>query len=457
MVFLKSVNVCEAALVCKGKVLGDEKTLFNSVCIDSRKIIPGCLFIAIAGENFDGHSFVNKALEQGAAAVMCHSEVECNGTVIMVDDTRKSLLQLASYYRSLFQIPVVGLTGSVGKTTTKEMVWEVLSVRYKTLKNEGNLNNEIGMPLTVFGLDETYGAAVLEMGMSAFGEISRLSRTAQPTLGIISNIGVSHMENLGSQENILKAKLEILDGLSEGAPLVLNGDDKFLKDVKVPNHPTFFYGIENELCRVRAVDIKQTQNTTSFTVIFGEYSQKVTLPTIGIHNVYNALAAFTAGLVYGVSPKEAAEALSNYEPSGMRQRIKEVNGITVIEDCYNASPDSQRAALNTLSSLNAKRRIAVIGDMLELGEISSKAHYEVGAYAAMKNIDILFTYGKESLQTARGAVENGISDCRSFADKEELSQSLIKTLKSGDAVLFKASRGMKLEDVIFSLYEGWSK
>lgn len=456
MVVLKKINVCEAALACKGTVFGDEKVSFNAVCIDSRKITPGCLFIAVAGDRFDGHDFAAKALEQGAAAVMCHKEVDCGGTVIMVEDTRKALLNLAEYYRSLFRIPVAGLTGSVGKTTTKEMVWAVLSARYKTLKNTGNLNNEIGMPMTVFGLDETYEAAVLEMGMSGFGEISRLSRTARPTLGIISNIGVSHMEKLGSQENILKAKMEILDGLSDGAPLILNGDDKFLITAKAPGHPIYYYGINNENCRVRAVDIDQTQTETSFTVIFGKEKQRVVLPTVGIHNVYNALAAFTAGLVYGVAPKDAAEALNNYEPSGMRQRIQEKNGITVIEDCYNASPDSQRAALNTLSSLKANRRIAVIGDMLELGDISAQSHYDVGAYAAQK-ADILFTYGTESLQTARGAVESGIRDCRSFADKEELALALSKTLKSGDAVLFKASRGMKFEDVIFSLYEGWSK
>ena len=430
---------------------------FDCVCTDTRKITPGCLFIAIKGENFDGHDFAAKAIENGAEAVMVEKDCGLGEKQLLVESTRQALLDLAGYYRSLFDIPVVGITGSVGKTTTKEMTHAVMSVKFNTLKNEGNLNNEIGVPLTLFRLEKCHEAAVIEMGMSGFEEISRMTKAVKPDVAIISNIGVSHIEHLGSREGILKAKLEILHGMKEDAPIILNADDDMLITVKSETHPVIYYGIENENSLLKASDITSKENETELTAGFNGGSGRVSLPFPGRHNIYNALAATAAGTVFGIEPMQAFEALKGYVPAGMRQRINKKFGMTFIEDCYNASPDSQAAALAVLGEMKGGRRIAVIGDMLELGAVSEKAHYGVGEKAAENKIDAVFTYGERSLETARGAADGNVPVVRSFDDKAKLSEALVEYLEEGDSVLFKASRGMKLEDVIYSVYEALEK
>ncbi len=430
---------------------------FDSVCTDTRKITRGSLFIAIEGENFDGHDFAKKAIESGAEAVLCEKDCGLGEKQILVESTRLALLDLAGYYRSLFKIPVIGITGSVGKTTTKEMTHAVMSAKYNTLKNEGNLNNEIGVPLTLFKLEPTHEAAVIEMGMSGFDEISRMTKAVKPDLAVISNIGVSHIEKLGSREGILRAKLEILHGMKENAPVILNADDDMLITVRPGAHPVVYYGIKNEKSDFKAFDITSKENETELTAGFKGGSGRVSLPFPGRHNVYNALAAVAAGSFFGIEALEGFEALKKYVPAGMRQRINKKFGMTFIEDCYNASPDSQAAALAVLGSMNAKRKIAVIGDMLELGEVSEKAHYEVGKKAAENGVDAVFTYGERSLETAKGASEGNVPLVKSFLDKEELAKELIAWLSPEDAVLFKASRGMKLEDVIYSVYQAFEK
>ena len=430
----------------------------NAVCIDTRKITKGCLFICIKGERFDAHQFANEALSLGAAAVMISEDIEVNGPFVRVEDTAKALLDLSAYYRSKFDIPVVALTGSVGKTTTKEFTYLVVNSEFNAIKTQGNLNNEIGLPQMLFQIDNSTEVAVIEMGMSDRGEISELSRIAEPTAAIISNIGVSHIENLGSRENILKAKLEILDGLRENGPIMLNGDDPYLAGAVIEGHPVFYYGIDDKTCDYRAVNIEQGDDETTFDVIYnGDKSQCITIPTIGRHNVYNALAAFATGMQLGVTPEEAARGLARYEPSGMRQRMKIVDGIRFIEDCYNASPDSQRASLKMLSELKADRKIAVLGDMLELGAISEESHRNAGLLAAKSKTDILFTYGERSLATAQKARECGVPEVYAFTDKKALADKLFEILKPGDAVLFKASRGMALEDIINDIYKRMDK
>lgn len=449
---MKKLLLSEIASAVGGTANGEAE--ISGICIDSRLCEEGLLYIAIHGENFDGHNFTASALENGATAAMIHHDVDCEGLFIRVDDTREAFLRLANWFRSTFDIPVVGLTGSVGKTTTKEMTWAVLSEKYNTIKTEGNLNNDIGLPRTLMRFEEDTQAAVIEMGMSNKGEISVLSKTAEPTIAIISNIGVSHMESLGSRENICAAKLEILDGLREGCPILLNGDDPYLASAKIEGHPVIYYGINDKFCDFRATDVRQDDDTTSFVINYGEgETQNVTIPTIGIHNVYNAVAAFAAGLQLGVTPEQAAEGLKKYQPSGMRQRVKIVNSIRFIEDCYNASPDSQQAALRMLSTVQAKRKIAVLGDMLELGAISEEAHKNAGLLAARNKIDVLMTYGELSQATAERALECGVPVVKSFLDKTELADTLVSFLQEGDAVLFKASRGMALEDVINNIYD----
>lgn len=435
----------------------DCENLINRVSIDSRDIDENTLFFAIKGERFDGHDFINDVAQKGVGAIVSHKAVECSAPVIIVPDTKQAFLDFASYYRmSMKDLLVVGLTGSVGKTTTKEMTACVLGQKNKTLKTEGNLNNEIGMPRTLFRLDETYGSAVIEMGMDNAGQISALSKSCKPDCAIITNVGVSHIENLGSRDGILKAKLEILDGLPKGAPLFLNGDNDKLSTVKNDDYKVIFFGIENKNCDVLAEDIKEIGLSTEFTAVKGDIKQKITIPTVGIHNVYDALSAFAVGLEYGISPEDIANGLRNYEPSGMRQRIKDANGITVIEDCYNASPDSQKAGLNSLLKIAKGRKIAVLGDMLELGSYSETAHRNVGEYAAKCEIDMLFTYGKESEFMADSAKKAGLKAVFSFTDKSELTKALENELENGDTVLFKASRGMKLEEIFQELYKLWN-
>ncbi|WP_294778425.1 UDP-N-acetylmuramoyl-tripeptide--D-alanyl-D-alanine ligase [uncultured Eubacterium sp.] len=428
---------------------------FDSVCIDTRKITKGCLFICIKGERFDAHQFADEALSLGASAVMIHSDIKPNGAYIKVADTAKAMLSLSGYYRSKFNIPVVGLTGSVGKTTTKEFTHLVVSAKYNAIKTQGNLNNEIGVPQMLFQLNNSVEAAVIEMGMNHFGEISRLVNEVKPTIGLITNIGVSHIENLGSREGILKAKLELCEGLADGAPLILNGDNDMLQTVKDENHKVVFYGIENG--EFKAENIVETENSTSFDIVYYGKTQHIVIPTIGIHNVYNALAAFTVGYFLDVEPQAAADALGTYVPAGMRQKVVDVDGITSIEDCYNASPDSMRAAIKTLSNIKGNKKIAVLGDMLELGDYAKTAHTNVGAMVGENKIDYLFAYGNDAKYYVEGAKQSGVKNAFLFDDKEKLSDMLLKTASLGDAVLFKGSRGMKLEDVINTVYKGWRK
>lgn len=425
----------------------------KNISIDSRTVEKGDLYIAIQGENFDGHDFSKSAVENGAAAVMCHKEIDCDCPKIIVEDTQKAFLSLAEWYRESLGTFVVGLTGSVGKTTTKEMIAAVLGSEKKTLKTEGNLNNSIGVPRTLMCLDESVEAAVVEMGMDGKGQISVLTNCVKPDAAVITNIGVSHMENLGSREGILAAKMEIVEGLKQDGKLFLNSDDPYLMSVQLDSHEIVYFGINNSACKYKAENIEAKGAVTEFDICWDDSVQHIALPAIGRHNVYNALAAFAVGCEYGVNPENAAKGLSGYTPSGMRQRLRTAGGITFIEDCYNASPDSVRAAINTLSSIEAQRKIAVLGDMLELGSISEEAHKNSGMLAAKKGIDAVFTLGERSLATAEKAAEMGIEYTGNYSSHDEIAEKLLDFLKPGDAVLFKASRAMKLEEVINKLYE----
>ena len=307
--------------------------------------------------------------------------------------------------------------------------------------------------MTVFRLDSTFEAAVFEMGMSARGEIERLSQTAAPSLAVITNIGVSHIETLGSKENILRAKLEVMAGMPADSTLIVNLDDELLAGAPCGGMKKTGFALKNPLAAFRASEIEKTQTGIGFVVIHPGGETPVSLPVHGRHNVCNALAAFAAGCEAGVEPASAAEALGRFSPTGMRQKIKTAGGITYIEDCYNAGPDSQRAALLTLAGFQAKRRIAVLGDMLELGAIAVGEHESLGAFAAAQGVDILLTYGPLSEHTAAAARSAGIKQVFSFAVKTQLAETLAGLLEPGDAVLFKASRGMKLEEVIHLVYK----
>lgn len=453
---MKAFTLQEAAAALGLPQMQAQATLAD-VCTDTRKIQPGSLFVCLRGERFDGHSFASQAAQLGAAALLVDHPVDADVPQLVVTDTGKALLQLAGWYRRRFQLPVVGLTGSVGKTTTKEFIALVLGAKYNTLKTQGNLNNEIGVPQMLFRLEDSHTAAVIEMGMNHFGEISRLTRAVAPTVGLITNIGVSHIENLGSRAGILQAKLEILEGMAPDAPLIVNIDNDMLRTVKLGDRPLLTFAIDDQSADFTATDIAEQGSTTTFTVHHTTFTQPVTISTVGIHNVYNALAAMAVGYVTGVNPAAAAAALANYVPAGMRQNLVQVGGVQVIEDCYNASPDSMRAALQTLGKLPVHRRYAVLGAMLELGDYAKEAHTQVGKMAAENGIDGVLAYGADAAYIVEAAKQAGLENARLFDTKESLAQSLAQQVQPGDGVLFKGSRGMHLEDVMHTVYERWEK
>lgn len=448
---MELLSLKEIAVACDGTAFGDAQ--INGVCIDTRKITQGCLFICIKGERFDAHVFADEALEKGASAVMIDEDITPNGAYVKVENTARALLTLGGYYRSKFDIPVVALTGSVGKTTTKEFTHLVVNAKYNAIKTQGNLNNEIGLPQMLFQIDNSVEAAVIEMGMNHFGEISRLVNATKPTIALITNIGVSHIENLGSRDGILKSKLEITEGLQEGAPLILNGDDDKLSTVTDDKHRLYFYGVNNG--DFKAENITEEAGSTSFVINYFGKSQPVTIPTIGIHNVYNALAAFAVGYFLGVDADAAAKALADYTPAGMRQRVVKVGNITSIEDCYNASPDSMRAAMKTLHDTKGNKKIAVLGDMLELGDYSRQAHLSVGEMVAENKIDYLLAYGNDAKYYVEAAENGGVENAFLFDDKESLASRLLEIANDNDVVIFKGSRGMKLEEIMQIVYKEW--
>lgn len=437
----------EIAEVTGGKLLGGSVTV-TGVSTDTRTIAPGMLFVAIRGESFDGNDYVGAAAEKGAAAAISDRSSGADGysiPVILVEDSRAAQLALARYHRERFPLKLVGVTGSVGKTSTKDMVYAVLSAKFTTLKTEGNFNNDIGLPRTLFRLNESYGAAVIEMGMSGLGEISVLSKAAAPDICIITNIGWCHIENLKTRENILKAKLEILDGASAEAPLILNGDDEFLKTVDIPGRKIVRYG-RGDNCDVRAEDIIQTADGQEFTLVYGGKRYIAKLPVVGEHHVMNALAAFAAGIEAGMTAEEIIPAFLRYEASGMRQRIEKRGDITVILDCYNASPTSMESSLSVLGGMECSgRKCAVLGDMLELGEMSAQLHAGVAEYIT-KNADCAFLYGAE-MANCREALERSGFEVHHSTDKAALTAELLSWLRPGDIALFKGSRGMRMEEI----------
>lgn len=444
-----------ARLLLEGLCPGDD-TPVTAVVTDSRKVIPGCVFVCFPGARVDGHDFARECYEKGAAWVVVNRPLEGIPAQrqILVEDSRTAMLRMGANYRRQFTTQIIGVTGSVGKTTTKEFTYAILSEFGSAIKTEGNQNNEIGVPNTLFQLTSATQYGVVEMGMSHAGEISALVDAVRPQGGLITCIGVSHIENLGSRENILKAKLEICQGLPQGAPLALNGDDDLLPKAVLPDHVRpVWYGIENPKASVRAKEIRTQGQGQSFILVHegvGEFS--VYIPTLGRHTVYDALAAYAAATGLGLDPARCAAALSRYQSTGMRQRLVVRKGVNVVEDCYNASPDSMKAALAMFREIPGNHRLALLGDMLELGPISETAHRQVGEWAAEAGLDLLVAYGPQSQVMAQAAQEKGLKAVHCLK-QEEAAQVLRNFLKPGDALLAKASRGTALEEVLALYYQ----
>lgn len=433
-----------------------EPVTIQAVVTDSRKVVPGCVFVCFPGERVDGHTFAAGAYQNGAAYIIANHPVEgvpAERTVV-VPDSALAMIRMASNYRMLFSPRIIGVTGSVGKTTTKEFCYAVLSVFGNALKTEGNQNNDIGVPNTLFRLAPETEYAVVEMGIDHAGEIERLTRCVRPSAGIITMIGVSHLENLGTRENILKAKMEICAGLPDGAPLVLNADNDLLPTAQVPARlRAVWFGIEKD-ADVRAENIVTGAQGTSFTIVDRENgSFPVSIPTAGLHTVYDALSAYAAATRLGLDPARCAAALSNYQTTGMRQHIVEKGGVTVIEDCYNASPDSMKAAISVLKALPNARKIALLGDMLELGDASEEGHRHTGEWVAEAGIDVLIAYGPRSGAMAEAAKAQGVTTVH-CQNEQEVLQCLRQFVQPGDALLAKASHAMKLEELLQDYYAG---
>lgn len=447
---MEKLNLSEIIGACHGSFGYPADIEISGVSTDTRTIEKNSLFIALKGERFDGHDFAAKAMEMGAAAVVTERAVE-GARCVIVDSTAQALLDIAGYYRRRFDIPVVGVTGSVGKTTTKDMIALVVSQKYNTLKTQGNLNNEIGMPKTLFGLDRTHTAAVIEMGMSHRGEISRMSMCCQPDVCVITNIGVSHIENLGSQANILKAKMEMLDGAKYDAPLILCRDDKLLAKAEVySDRKVYYYSVSKKDCDVYATGITTADGGINFTINYGGEKLAARINCLGEHNVKNALAAFCVGIALDIPTEDIIKGIGLFKPEGMRQNVREHKGVTFILDCYNAAPDSMKASLSVLAQTEAKgKRYCVLGDMLELGKNSAKYHKQVGEYVLSSKADEILCFGENSVHYIEGACDKGFAaeNARHFDSREELAAYLKGKLNAGDAVLIKGSRGMKLEEV----------
>ena len=452
------MTVREIVAACDGKLLcGDPDTVVTSVVTDSREVADGSLFVPLKGEKTDAHIFLNAAFASGAAAALTqeHTRMEAEGAWIAVDSTRPALQHIAAAYRKRFPIPVVGITGSVGKTTTKEMVALALSAGYSVMKTRGNHNSQIGLPLTMFELSGEHEAAAVEMGMSDFGEMARLAQIAEPKYAVMTNIGISHIGQLKTRENILREKLHITDRFTRDSVLFLNGDDPMLASLrgKAP-YELVFYGTA-PWCDFRAVGITVQKETTAFRCVYPKRGcVDVTLPVLGTHHALDALAGLAVAERLGVPLDRAAAALGNYRPLAMRQQIYHRNGVTVIDDSYNSSPDAAKSSLSVLSGFRAGRRVAVLADMLELGEYSRQAHFEVGVCAAEVGVDLLLTVGPEAKAVAGGArsVLSGI-DCRILGNNGQAVAELKSFLSPGDAVLIKGSRGMHTDEIVRALIQ----
>lgn len=456
---MEVMSMEEIARAAQGKLIDStgEPYVFG-VSIDSRSTNPGDMFIALKGERYDGHDFIGRAIEKGAVLVIADRPFCVSGIpYIMVKDTLKALQDIAAYYRNKFRIPFVAITGSSGKTTTKDMIASVLSQKYKVLKTEGNFNNAVGLPLTLLRLCHDHEIAVLEMGMNSPGEIRLLSDIVRQDIGVITNVGTAHIEKLGSRENILKAKLELFSCFDEKSTAVINGDNDMLCGFQSQKYRIIKYGLK-EGNNVFAYEIEEKgEEGISFSVNLGNVKSDFSVMFPGIHNVYNALSAIAVANLLEIGAEDMAEGLKSFIPSEMRMDIVKLDsGIKLINDAYNANPESMKAAIDVLRALKSDyRSICILGDMLELGDFSSEEHYMTGKYAALSGIDVLVAVGSFSGDMKRGWLASGKSQrsVYDFAFAEEAAESLEGIVKPGDAVLIKGSRVMKMEYIVDYLRE----
>ena len=452
---MQPMTVTEIAAVVSGVWWNpcEQVPVISAVSTDSRNITPGCLFLPWVGEQFDGHNFIDAALDAGAAGCLCAKlpqDIRPDKFYIKVADTRLALRDMASAYRDKFDIPFVQITGSVGKTTTKEMIAAVLGAKLNVLKTLENFNNDIGTPLTLFGLSPEHQAAVIETGMNHFGEIEYLGAMVRPDIAVISNIGDAHIEYLASRGGILKAKCEIFEHLKDDGIAILNGDDALLDTVTLPQR--IIRCGQSEHCQVRISDIlDHGVNGITCTVTSEKDVYHLNIPAPGEHMAYAASIAVAVGEVLGLSMEEIIRGVAAYAPIGSRMHILRLSdGRVLLDDCYNANPQSVSAALEVLARTECERRVAVLGDMGELGDLTEQAHFNAGALAAMLGIDFVVAIGSKAVKIADGAAMGG-AEVLHFATREEAMPTLREQLQPHTTMLIKASHAMHFEEIVKEL------
>lgn len=457
---MKHMSLQNIASACQGTYYGEEskKELeITGVAIDSRKIEQGFLFVPIKGERVDGHNFIPQVMENGALCTLSEQELpNADYPYILVDSTVQALQDLAKYYRSCLDIKVVGITGSVGKTSTKEMVASVLGEKYSVLKTAGNFNNEIGLPLTIFNIREEHEVAILEMGIDGFEQMHCLAKIARPDIGIITNIGYCHLEALGDRDGVLKAKTEMFDFMNENPSILLNGDDDKLCTVKeVAGQKPVFFGLADSnsyyATDIESLGLKGTRCTLHL-ADGNTVTAQIHIP--GHHMVYNALAGAAAGCALGLTPEEIKSGIEKLVPVAGRNNLIETEHLLVIDDCYNANPMSMKASLDVLAN-SLGRKVAIIGDMKELGENENSLHFETGIYASEKGIDAICCIGPLAKYMAEGAREAKESQdsnehqlVRYFETKENFLDQMHTIIEKGDTILVKASNSMKFAEIV---------
>ena len=444
---MENMSIRRASEICGGILVGEspEERTLRQIVIDSREVQPGDLFAAFRGEITDGHRFIGAAFDRGAACCLAERIPEGeHRPIILVPDVLEAMEKLAGAYRAQFDIPVIGITGSVGKTTAKEMIAAVLGQRFHILKTEGNLNNRYGVSMMLSRLDSSYQAAVIEMGISEFGEMHHLARMVRPTIAVYTNIGHAHLEFLRDLNGVLQAKTEMLDEMDETAPVVVNGDDDKLAGLCCRQRK-ILCGLRAN-CDVRAENIR-TEPDLGCDIVCGLHRIPVRIPAFGIQHVNAALSAAAVGMLLGMSDEEISRGIAAFRNVGRRGELVKTGFLTMIDDSYNANPDSVRCGIDSLMGLPGRRHLCMLGDMLELGGDSAQLHYEVGCYAAQQGVDLVLTSGNWSAETSRGAGERG----RHFESREDLIAALPQLVRPGDCILVKASKGSHFETVAAAL------
>ena len=449
---MNKLSLAEIAEITNAETNSTAEIFFERVTTDSRKISSGALFMALKGENFNGEDFAEESLNKGAAAVLVsrNFDKDLDGVIIKVDDTLTAYRQIAGAWRNRFDIPVIAVTGSNGKTTTKDLTAAALNSFGHVQKTSGNFNNEVGVPMTLLGMNDETTAAVVEIGMRGLGQIESLAEVVRPTIGIITNVSEAHIELLGSIENIAKAKGELVEAIQSGGTIILNADNQYtaaMTKLVREGVNVITYGLEND-ADLNASDILIGSVATEFTLTYRGEAYDFEIPMLGRHNVSNALGAIAAGLTLGLSVEEIQRGISSLTTTKMRFEVIRRDGLTIVNDAYNASPASMRVAIRTTSEVYNGRLIAVLGDMLELGEIAERVHREIGAELVENKFDTLITLGELGKFIAAGAREAGLEKVYTFDTHEAAAKKILEIVRVGDTILFKASHVMHMVKII---------